>query len=62
MCCQKLTCTFLLDVEGLGYLEGGTEANVSAVAWSTQVLTPMKIQQDAKVELPFWLAQTLSLK
>ncbi|GFZ47796.1 DNA replication complex GINS protein PSF3 [Saitozyma sp. JCM 24511] len=43
---HKLSCTFALDVEGLGYLEGGSEPN---------------IQQHAKVELPFWLAQTLSL-
>jgi hypothetical protein len=26
---QKLSCTFTLDVEGLGYLESGTENNVS---------------------------------
>lgn len=26
---QKLSCTFTLDVPGLGYLEGGTEADVS---------------------------------
>jgi hypothetical protein len=25
---QKLSCTFTLDVPGLGYLEGGTEADV----------------------------------
>ncbi|KAK1921635.1 hypothetical protein DB88DRAFT_498687 [Papiliotrema laurentii] len=43
---HKLSCTFTMDVPGLGYLEGGSEAN---------------IQQNAKVELPFWLAQTLSL-
>jgi len=43
---HKLSCTFTLDVPGLGYLEGGTEAN---------------IHQHQKLELPFWLAQTLSL-
>lgn len=26
---QKLTCTFNLDVKGLGYLEGGSEPDVS---------------------------------
>ena len=26
---QKLPCTFNLDVEGLGYLDGGGEADVS---------------------------------
>lgn len=25
---QKLSCTFTLDVPGLGYLEGGSEPNV----------------------------------
>ncbi|WWC67982.1 DNA replication complex GINS protein PSF3 [Kwoniella pini CBS 10737] len=43
---HKLSCSFTLDVEGLGYLEGGTDNN---------------IHQHSKVELPFWLAQTLSL-
>ncbi|WVR04660.1 DNA replication complex GINS protein PSF3 [Kwoniella sp. DSM 27419] len=43
---HKLSCTFTLDVPGLGYLEGSTEND---------------IHQHAKVELPFWLAQTLSL-
>ena len=27
-CLQKLSCSFTLDVPGLGYLEGGTEPNV----------------------------------
>ncbi|CAD6584506.1 MAG: DNA replication protein [Tremellales sp. Tagirdzhanova-0007] len=44
---HKLSCTFTLDVPGLGYLEGGNEND---------------IRQQAKAELPFWLAQTLSLK
>lgn len=26
---QKLSCTFTMDVPGLGYLEGGSEANVN---------------------------------
>ncbi|WVQ75970.1 DNA replication complex GINS protein PSF3 [Cryptococcus sp. DSM 104548] len=43
---HKLSCTFALDVEGLGYLEGGSEPN---------------IQEGAKVELPFWLAGTLTI-
>lgn len=33
-CCpalQKLPCTFLLDVEGLGYLDGGSGNDVSLV-------------------------------
>lgn len=29
---QKLTCTFNLTVPGLGYLEGGTEEDVSRSA------------------------------
>ena len=29
---QKLSCTFTLDVPGLGYLEGGTEADVRLVS------------------------------
>ena len=28
---QKLSCSFTLDVPGLGYLEGGTEPNVRTV-------------------------------
>jgi len=28
---QKLSCTFTLDVPGLGYLEGGTEADVRSL-------------------------------
>ncbi|ORX33936.1 hypothetical protein BD324DRAFT_637744 [Kockovaella imperatae] len=43
---HKLSCTFTLDVPGLGYLEGSTEPD---------------IHQNSKVEIPFWLAQTLSL-
>ncbi|EIW71207.1 hypothetical protein TREMEDRAFT_60140 [Tremella mesenterica DSM 1558] len=43
---HKLSCTFVLDVPGLGYLEGGSDPN---------------IHQHGKLELPFWLAQTLSL-
>ncbi|WVO16588.1 DNA replication complex GINS protein PSF3 [Cryptococcus depauperatus] len=43
---QKLSCTFTLDVEGLGYLEGGSEDN---------------IREGTKIELPFWLAGTLSI-
>ncbi|KAK4684963.1 GINS complex subunit 3, partial [Tremellales sp. Uapishka_1] len=43
---HKLDCTFTLPVRGLGYLEGGTEPD---------------IQENAKVQLPMWLASTLSL-
>ncbi|WVF69769.1 DNA replication complex GINS protein PSF3 [Kwoniella sp. CBS 6097] len=43
---HKLSCTFTLDVPGLGYLEGGSEND---------------IHQHSKIEMPFWLAQTLSL-
>lgn len=28
---QKLSCTFTLDVPGLGYLEGGSEPDVSSL-------------------------------
>ncbi|ORY30340.1 hypothetical protein BCR39DRAFT_529262 [Naematelia encephala] len=43
---HKLSCTFLLDVPGLGYLEGGSDND---------------LKENTKVEIPFWLAQTLSL-
>jgi hypothetical protein len=72
--CQKLSCTFTLDVPGLGYLEGGSEPDVSPETSSLRALTvfsplPLvlsrthdQIHQHQKLELPFWLAQTLSLK
>jgi hypothetical protein len=43
---QKLSCTFKLDVEGLGYLEGGAENDVSVVAavnWSWVEETPRPV-------------------
>ncbi|KAL7411973.1 GINS complex, Psf3 component [Mrakia frigida] len=43
---QKLPCTFLLDAEGLGYLDGAGEAD---------------LKRSAKAELPFWLAKTMAL-
>lgn len=43
---QKLPCTFALDVPGLGYLEG----------------TDNDLRAGAKLELPMWLGQTLTLK
>jgi hypothetical protein len=30
---QKLSCTFTLDIPGLGYLEGSTEPDVSPLRW-----------------------------
>ncbi|WVQ83283.1 hypothetical protein IAT38_005422 [Cryptococcus sp. DSM 104549] len=42
---HKLSCTFMLDVPDLGYLEGGTEKD---------------LQKNTKVELPFWMAHPLS--
>lgn len=35
---QKLTCTFTLDVPNLGYLEGGSEPDVSIWMASSPVL------------------------
>lgn len=63
---QKLSCTFTLDVPGLGYLEGGTENDVRYTSSSPRCLRDgfdqTQIHQHQKLELPFWLAQTLSLK
>ncbi|KAJ9104404.1 hypothetical protein QFC20_004540 [Naganishia adeliensis] len=42
---HKLSCTFTLDVAGIGFLEGGNERD---------------IKQYAKAELPFWMAERLS--
>ncbi|RSH83375.1 DNA replication protein [Apiotrichum porosum] len=42
---HKLPCTFALDVPGLGYLEG----------------TDNDLRAGAKLELPMWLGQTLTL-
>ncbi|CED85258.1 Multiple inositol polyphosphate phosphatase [Phaffia rhodozyma] len=43
---QKLPCTFQLDVQGLGYLDGGNESDIKELA---------------KSEIPFWLVQTLAI-
>jgi hypothetical protein len=47
---QKLSCTFTLDVPGLGYLEGGTEADVSlaSLRCAIQYLDPPNV--DKKVD------------
>lgn len=73
---QKLSCTFTLDVPGLGYLEGGSENDVRLIQSCAPIRGPLRngrsvvsrmaaddqIHQHQKLELPFWLAQTLSLK
>lgn len=41
---QKVTCTFEIDVPGLGYLDGGKERD---------------IKKGATMQLPFWLAVPL---
>ncbi|KZW04047.1 hypothetical protein EXIGLDRAFT_758350 [Exidia glandulosa HHB12029] len=41
---QKLACTFLTDVPGLGYLDGGKERD---------------IKKGTKMQLPYWLALPL---
>jgi GINS complex subunit 3 len=41
---QKIQCSFKLDVSQLGYLGGGDDVD---------------IKEDTKMQLPFWLAETL---
>ncbi|RUP47167.1 hypothetical protein BC936DRAFT_146059 [Jimgerdemannia flammicorona] len=42
---QKLPCIFKCDVKGLGYLDGNNDVD---------------LRRDTKVELPFWLVETLA--
>lgn len=60
-----MTCTFTLDVPGIGVLEGGSEPDVSrglgaSCLCKAHVATPPQIKTQAKAELPFWLARTLT--
>ncbi|KAL9933204.1 hypothetical protein V8E36_007922 [Tilletia maclaganii] len=43
---QKLVCTFQVDVPGLGHLQSNEQKNIKA---------------NSRVDLPFWLAETLAL-
>jgi hypothetical protein len=49
---QKLSCTFKLDVEGLGYLEGGAENDVSVLAvvnWSWIEEVPCPVDRGQRI-------------